>query len=375
MRVTENTTANVVFNNLQVNRQRTEMLQQQASTGVKVSFPGDDPIAAEQILGLKDHMQARNQYERNLNIGDAWLRQSEAAMAEMGNILSRTKEIAIGMSNGTYNATARASMVNELKQLKNQLVQLGNSQIAGKYVFGGFVNDRPPFDTTIINTPPLKDTVVGAFNGTDDDVKMDVDEGAYIPINYSGGKLLRGNPANIPLTGNTTLGSNTISGIASTTNLIQGMAVTGPGIPPNTLITSILGPNSITVSNNATATGAAVAMTNSTGVDMVGTFDKLISDMSSNNVAGIQDSLPILDNSINQVLMARGDVGARMNRMDSAASVLQDLKYNLSSVLSDKQDVDMMKIMSDLTRQQTAFQATLSASAKISQISLLDYLR
>lgn len=66
----------------------------------------------------------------------------------------------------------------------------------------------------------------------------------------------------VSTTGNTTSGSTTISGLASTTNLAVGMLLTGTGLPANTFITSINATqNSITVNKAATATGTGVSLT------------------------------------------------------------------------------------------------------------------
>jgi flagellar hook-associated protein 3 FlgL len=45
------------------------------------------------------------------------------------------------------------------------------------------------------------------------------------------------------------------------------------------------------------------------------------------------------------------------------------------TVYSNTQTADLAKLGVELTQQQTAFNATLSATAKISQLSLLDYLK
>ena len=311
MRVTEGTTSGMVLSSLQQGRQQLEQLQQQVSTGLKLSAPGDDPISAQQVIILKGLLQDGDQYARNITTGNAWLTESDSAMSEMGNVLVRARELAQQMANGTYDANARATAATELKQLKSQLVQLANSQVAGRYIFGGFVSNSPPFDTTIVNNAndPLNGTPTGTYVGTDDAVNMEVNRGAYVAINYSGSKLLRG------------------------------------GTPPG-----------------------------STGVDIIGQFDSLITALSNNDVTGVRASLPLLENAQNQILDARGDVGARMNRVESASSNLDSAKLSLNKVISDTQDVDFLKVMSDLTQKQNAFQAALSSSAKISQLSLLNYL-
>ncbi|AJY69287.1 flagellar hook protein FlgL [Geobacter sulfurreducens] len=297
MRVTQNTTANLVLNSLQTIRRRTEELEQQAATGVKISAPGDDPVTAQQILHMKSLMAAGDQYSRNISNGISWLSMTEAAMDEMGNVLTRAKELTVQMANATSDAKARESGMNEIVQLRNQLIQLGNTQLNGRYVFGGFKNDTPPFDST------------GAFNGTDDSITIEIDRGAFVPINYSGGELLRG------------------------------------GTPPG-----------------------------STGTDIIGVFDNLITALGANDQTAVQAELPNLEDALSQVLSNRTDLGARMNRLEGQKNVIEEMKFSLTKVLSDKQDVDFMQVISDLTKQQTAFEAAIAASGKISQISLLDYL-
>jgi flagellar hook-associated protein 3 FlgL len=291
--------ANTILNNLQLGQGRLEKLQQQASSGLRISAPGDDPVSTQQVIQLKGLVQSSEQYARNITIGNAWLEQSDSSMADMGNVVTRAQELAMQMANGTYSDKERAIVAKEMSQLKSELIQFGNGQIAGKYIFGGFVSDQPPFDAT-----------TGAYSGTNDSVNMEVDRGAFTAINVPGGSLLRG------------------------------------GTPPG-----------------------------STGTDIIGTFDSLITALSTNNVAGIQAALPALQSSQDQILAARGDVGARLNRVQSAADHIDSMKISLDKVISGKQDVDILQVISDLTNQQNAFQAALSSSAKTSQLSLLDYLR
>jgi flagellar hook-associated protein 3 FlgL len=299
MRITDGVIANTILSNLQQGQGRLEKLQQQASSGLKISAPGDDPVTAQQVVQLKGLVQDSDQYARNITVGNAWLEQSDSTMAAMGDVVTRARELATQLASGTYSAQDRTNAANEMKQLKNELVQLGNSQVAGKYIFGGFVSDKPPFDASS-----------GAYIGTDDTVNMEVDRGAYVAINVTGGNLLRG------------------------------------GTPPG-----------------------------STGTDIIGALDNLTTALTTNNINGIQGSLLTLDNAQNQILAVRGDVGARLNRVQTASDNLDSTKLSLNKVISAKQDADILQVTSDLTTQQTAFQIALSASAKSSQLSLLDFLK
>ncbi len=57
-------------------------------------------------------------------------------------------------------------------------------------------------------------------------------------------------------TGTLTNGSPSVTGLSRTVGLVVGSAISGTGIPANTTIQSINGTTSITISNNATATGS-----------------------------------------------------------------------------------------------------------------------
>jgi YVTN family beta-propeller protein len=82
-----------------------------------------------------------------------------------------------------------------------------------------------------------------------------------IAITPDGATAYVANLGDVDFTGNTTSGSTTVSGIASTARLAQGMAVTGVGIPAGTTIAAPPVANSVTLSQAATSTASGVALT------------------------------------------------------------------------------------------------------------------
>jgi flagellar hook-associated protein 3 FlgL len=180
----------MVVASLQQQQEKIYSLQQQVSSGLKINMPSDDPISAQQALDMKSLIAANCQYSRNIETGNIWLSQMDSSLSDMNSVMVRVKELAIQMSNGTYDAGARENAVNEIEQLKAQFISLGNTQIGGKYVFGGFVTDQPPFVTT--DGVPTATDMAGDYKGTDDSINIQIDQQSFITINYSGGKLLRG---------------------------------------------------------------------------------------------------------------------------------------------------------------------------------------
>jgi len=67
MRITEGIIANTILSNLQLGQGRLELLQQQSSSGLKISTPGDDPVSAQQVLQLGHIVLAAGKRPRHLD--------------------------------------------------------------------------------------------------------------------------------------------------------------------------------------------------------------------------------------------------------------------------------------------------------------------
>ena len=85
-------------------------------------------------------------------------------------------------------------------------------------------------------------------------------------------------------------------------------------------------------------------------------------------------ALTNIDHATDNVLRVRSQIGSRMNEIDSLSSVNADLNLQYQQTLSNLQDIDYAKSISDLMRKQTDLQAAQQSFSKISQLSLFNYL-
>jgi flagellar hook-associated protein 3 FlgL len=85
--------------------------------------------------------------------------------------------------------------------------------------------------------------------------------------------------------------------------------------------------------------------------------------------------LKALDGQIDNVLAVQARVGAGMNRLETASSRLAQIEESATSMLSNTEDADMAKVLTDFSTQQAVYQSALQAGARIVQTSLLDFLR
>ena len=105
------------------------------------------------------------------------------------------------------------------------------------------------------------------------------------------------------------------------------------------------------------------------------TFDDLITAINANDSVGIATGGQALSDGSNQISNAQSDVASRLLRLDSMTRLNENSRNTLMSVYSSTQNVDYAKLGVELGQQKTAFEASLSATAKLSQLSLLDYMR
>ncbi|GAC1322085.1 MAG: flagellar hook-associated protein FlgL [Thermoleophilaceae bacterium] len=82
-----------------------------------------------------------------------------------------------------------------------------------------------------------------------------------------------------------------------------------------------------------------------------------------------------LDTNIAALVQVRATVGATTNRLSTAMSRLAEVEQSTTKLLSDVEDADMAKTMTDFSMQQSVYQSALRAGANIIQSSLLDFLR
>jgi flagellar hook-associated protein 3 FlgL len=90
--------------------------------------------------------------------------------------------------------------------------------------------------------------------------------------------------------------------------------------------------------------------------------------------AGLSTANGNVDQSLNNVLTTRASVGSRLTELDSlnSSGSARDIQY--SQTLSQLQDVDYAKAISQLTQQQMTLQAAQQSFVKIAGLSLFNYL-
>ena len=119
--------------------------------------------------------------------------------------------------------------------------------------------------------------------------------------------------------------------------------------------------------------GASVFGTGATSVFAL--LDDISTQLTGNDMTGLNQSLTALQSRMAVVSGARADVGARTNRVEAAKEGAEDMKVTLKGQLSAVEDIDLPETIIQLQTQEVAYKAALGATAKVLQPSLMDFLR
>lgn len=189
MRVADQQIYGTLLGNLQRSRSQILTAQDQISSQRKVSTPSDDPSAFGQIVLDKSALSQTTQWIRNVDFGTARVDAADQALSQVQNLITRVRELTIQGSSDTTSAEGRRTIAKEVRQLQRQLVQLGNTEVAGQAIFAGTKTDVNPFTIT------SGDTV--AYQGNNETQSIAVGENQTVQILVPGSSIFTGSSTNI----------------------------------------------------------------------------------------------------------------------------------------------------------------------------------
>jgi flagellar hook-associated protein 3 FlgL len=287
-------------------------LQEKLSSGKNILRPSDDPIGLTRILDIANTQQSDERYIKNIDDALSETSIADSSMTNMVDLVHRVQELATQAASFTNNQNGLNAIANEIDTIINQVVQLGNTNIAGKYMFAGFKADTPPFSR-------------GGASPDD--------------ISYTGTPATEPDQRKVEISKNVEIGFN-----------VNGQALLG----------------SVAVSGTP-----AVA----TGTGLLNTLMSLKVNLQQGNLPNIRSSLDQIKTDLNGVLSLQARMGATTNQLELTKSRLNERKSILTQQYSSIQTIDTAKVVTDLNFQQNIFQASLSVSGKLLSTSLLDFIR
>ncbi|MGF1664076.1 MAG: flagellar hook-associated protein FlgL [Kineosporiaceae bacterium] len=175
MRITQQSLASRTYDNLQASLARSARLQEQLSSGKQISRPSDGPGQTASAMQLRGSLRTTEQYVRNADDAQAWLSTADSALQAVSTSLQRARDLAVqGANAGAMPLQARQAIADEVRQIRETVLGLANTQYLGRPVFGGTTAGGSAYDAA------------GAYLGDTGTVSRRVGPNAQVRADVSG---------------------------------------------------------------------------------------------------------------------------------------------------------------------------------------------
>jgi flagellar hook-associated protein 3 FlgL len=383
-------------------QQKLFRVQQQLSAGTKFLTAGDDPVGATRALGVSQSLAESSQYAASRDRATLSLSREENALDSVTTILQNIKTLTVQAGNGTLSDADRASLATSLQSNLDELVGLANSDDGnGQFLFAGYKSATAPFVSSAGGIQYVGDqgqrlmqVDVARQMSTSDDGRS-----VFQSVQNNGKYVASDNAANS--------GSSVFSAIgvndATDPNYGKDFQISFAGgnytvqtkdVPPVTVSTGSFQPKTpivfggIQIQLSGTpADGDTfdVSTAKNAGSDVFATVGSLITALKTPLTGGgaaVQAKLlnalstanVKVSNNYDNVLTVRASIGSRLNEIDALNSSGATRDLNDKSYLSSIQDLDPTQAIAEFYQRQSSLQATQMTFAKLSSISLFNYL-
>ena len=172
------------YRNLQTDQSNTARklfdVTKQISSGQKIQYAYEDTSVFVDTVRLDNEFTTLTQTEENAQKALQFSTNTDTTMNEMTKILDSMKTDLIYAANGAHSTESLNAIALELRGLEENLTQLANTSIDGKYLFSG----------TDITTKPIDAN--GDYQGNNDDIFAHLGSGLEQKYNVSGSDLFLG---------------------------------------------------------------------------------------------------------------------------------------------------------------------------------------
>lgn len=311
MRVTNSMIVNGYLSNLNNNLSALSKNQSQMATGKRITTISDDPVGVLKSMQMRVKLYRMDQYKANLDTAQTWLKQTETAVEHMNEIVQSAYESTIKASSDYIADSDRKAIAEIIGQLRDHILELTNTKLGDKYIFGGYNTEQKPFTidsatgNILYNGFDLADDTNAALIAeSEQNIEIEIGFGMRSRLSLNGTELLE-------------MGSDNLYAVMD--NLYNLLKNEGS-----------------TTEISAYTTKLMKAQTN--------------------------------------LLAVRAEIGGRTTRLDLVTSRYEDDFLNYTEFKSNIEDVDEAEVIMNYKMAETVYNAALKIGGNIIQPSLVDYL-
>ena len=387
MKVTSESAGRMLTYYLLQNRDSVYKLQEQISSGKRVSRPSDDPGSFSLIQQFRQTESCLAQYTTNATRLTERLQTADAKLQDAVEITHRVSEIIVSASDSSKTPVDRQAMGKEVNQYLEEMVNIANTNPEGEYIFAGLRSDTAAYSVTRDADGNI--TAV-TYNGSTETRMVEVGAGVYVPANIPGSDTTSAQA--IFQTSETDIFANLI--------LLRDRLMAGENLVDEEQFTVDAGTDILTVANTY-ATGAVVELSSTdtlpgglsadteyyairvsaTEIQLAASLEDAragiaidIYDAGTGDLGIKQQSLAENTRDLDHLNAILSTLGAYEERVEFNSDLLAARQLEVDGNLEDEESLDIASAVTDLANKKTAYEAALSVTSALLSTSLLDYI-
>ncbi len=351
---------------MQMNQANFNKLTAQLSSGSKVVELTDDPIASVNILNTTKQLGQIETFGQNVGMASAEISALDDLLDLANGYLSTAWDKAIQANNQTYGESSLKALKVEIDEITKTMVDLANTQYNDNYIFSGantktltytideatgeiIYNGTPHNNPDYIRQTEVADGVFETINTTGDKVfgwykegQAQTENGENIFLDANGKEVIEKTDA----TGTKYYYADDLTNEITDTDVLDNLEPKG---------------------DYSGVLGALKCLSNSIQKVLDGDVEEGYKEMNA--------TLDMFSDSLNTITTEQTKFGGVANRLEMTTSTLETSNQNLTSYLSQVQDVDYASAITQWMNAQYAYQASMQIASASMNMSLLNYIQ
>lgn len=364
MRINYNVSAMLSNNALSTNDDLLSKSLERLSSGLKINHAKDNPAGLAMSKRMNAQIEGLSVANQNASDGVSIIEIADGAMTEISEMLQRINELSVKAANGTMSDTDRATVQDEVKQLKEEITRIsdvtefnGQKLLNGEYDLKGYTNKQEVKVNYYSTDVPVKEYTIKSIPLTKDaDGNIVLDGDVTFGDGFPDAKTLKTELKDDLLT---ITGENGFEMRLDVSGTLNG-AQTGTTVKDLKINATGIGAMRLQI-------GANEHQVLEVNIPAVSLQNMGIENVDVSTAEGADDAIDRVDGAIKYVSSVRGRLGAFQNRLESTINSLDITSENMTSAYSRIMDVDMAEEMTSYTTYQILAQAGISMLAQANE--------
>ena len=388
--------------NMQTAQSDVSKSRERIASGKSLVRPSDDTGKLRSIEILKSQQRKIESYDKSMNFLTDRFQLEESVLGSASDILIRVKELAIQAANDSFSSSDRDIIAIEVESLRDELLAIANTRdVEGNFIFSGSKSDTKPF---------LMDESTGVVQYAGDNRRLftAVSDSRVLESNTDGTQVfqpVKRTSTTFDLKGinaagnyNFRVGDSVIefkvasplsapeikasieSALASSAISSSVTAELVNGLPNVQLVltgqagVALSGVDVTQSDGDSTPVNVTINATSTDGVD----FFKMLADfhngLASDTRSDIGRAISELTSAQQDIAMSLGSVGSKLNTIERQQDINADLGLRVDQMLSNEEDLDYAKAVTQFNAEMIRLEATQASFAKVAQLSLFQFI-